>query len=278
MEAKIKTENSRRKFLKGFALSSAYLITGGKFISAADILNNQKNVVLRFAVGSDSHYGQPDTDFDKFVNDFVSHINNFHKELPLDACVVNGDLIHDQPELMPQLKPHLEKLVVPYCVTQGNHDRVNATQWQKTWGVPLNYEKIFRNQVFLMMSTSNEKGEYLSPDLNWLEKKLKQHRKKNIFLFLHIGQQKWTPNSIDNPAYADLIQKYPNVKAVFHGHDHDQDGEKMLGSIPHLYDSHIGGNWGTSYKGFRVVEVLSNNSLVTYMMNPVEKFNKTFFK
>jgi hypothetical protein len=143
------------------------------------------------------------------------------------------------------------------------------------WGVPFNYKKIFRNQVFLMMSTSNEKGEYLSPDLKWLEAKLKAHRKQNIFLFLHIGQQKWTPNSINNPAYADLIQKHPNVKAVFHGHD--QDGEKMLGSIPHLYDSHIGGSWGTAYKGFRIVELLKDNSLQTYVMNPVSKINEVVF-
>lgn len=148
MEAKHNTTNSRRKFLKGFALSSAYLITGGQFISATTILSNQKNVVLRFAVGSDSHYGQPDTLFDQFITAFVSHINTFHKEFPLDACVLNGDLIHDKPELMLQLKPHVEKLAVPYCVTQGNHDQVSAVQWQETWGVPFNYESVFRKQVF----------------------------------------------------------------------------------------------------------------------------------
>ncbi len=273
-----KNEISRRKFLKGFTLTSAYLIAGGyQSLSAADVLGSQDKVVLRFAVGSDSHYGQPTTAFDQYITEFVSHMNTFHKELALDACVLNGDLIHDQPELMLQLKPHLEKLTVPFCVTQGNHDRISATQWQEIWNVPLNYERTFGKEIFLMMTTSNEKGEYLSPDLKWLEKKLKQHRKKNIFLFLHIGQQKWTPNSIDNPAYAKLIQKYPNLKAVFHGHDHDQDGEKMLGNIPHLYDSHIGGNWGTPYKGFRIVELLSNNSVVTYMMNPVEKLNEAAY-
>ncbi|MBN8649878.1 MAG: metallophosphoesterase [Cytophagales bacterium] len=269
---------SRRKFLKGFTLTSAYLLAGGyQSLSAAEVLDNQKKVVLRFAVGSDSHYGQPDTAYDQYITEFVSHLNNFHKELPLDACVINGDLIHDKPELMSQLKPHLEKLAVPFCVTQGNHDRIPATQWLQIWNVPLNYERTFGKQIFLMMTTSNEKGEYLSPDLKWLEERLKQHRKKNIFLFLHIGQQKWTLNSIDNPAYADLIQKYPNVRAVFHGHDHDQDGEKMLRNIPHLYDSHIGGSWGTTYKGYRIVELLNDNSVVTYMMNPIERVNEATF-
>ena len=272
-------KTSRRKFLKGFALTSAYLITGGGHsLSAADVLAKKKKVVLRFAVGSDSHYGPPNTASDTYISDFVSHINSFHQQLPLNVCVINGDLIHDQPELMNQLKPYLQKLAVPYFVTQGNHDRVSAAYWQKIWDVPFNYEKILGNNVLLMMTTSNEKGEYLSPDLSWLESKLNQHKNKNVFLFLHIGQQKWTANGIDNTAYADLLQKYSNVKAVFHGHDHDQDGEKMLGVVPHLFDSHIGGSWGTPYKGFRIVEVLKDNTIQTYMMNPVSKINETTYR
>ncbi|MBN8575483.1 MAG: metallophosphoesterase [Cytophagales bacterium] len=266
---------ARRKFLKGFTLTSAYLLAGGyQSLSATEVFGKQKKVVLRIAVGSDSHYGQPDTEFDQYIREFVAHINTFHKKLPIQACVLNGDLIHDQPDLMAQLKPQVEKLLVPYYVTQGNHDRVSAQHWQQIWNVPLNYEKIFGNNVLIMMSTSNEKGEYLSPDLEWLGNKLRQHQKKNVFLFLHIGQQKWTTNSIDNPAYADLLPKHSNVKAVFHGHDHDQDGEKMLGNTPHLYDSHIGGSWGTPYKGFRIVEVLKDNSVQTYMMNPVSEINR----
>lgn len=51
----------------------------------------------------------------------------------------------------------------------------------------------------------------------------------------------------------------------------------MLGNVPHLYDSHIGGNWGTSYKGFRIVEVLKDNTIQTYVMNPVSKVNNTTY-
>lgn len=266
---------SRRKFIKGFSLSSAYILTGGfQVLHAADIYANKHKVALRFAVGSDSHYGQPNTAFDKFTSDFVININKFHKRLQLDACVVNGDIIHDNKEFMPQAKQNLDKLAMPYHVTQGNHDQVSAEYWQQTWGVPFNYEAIIKDNVFLMATTSNEKGEYLSPDLDWLKQKLDQHAQKNIFLFLHIGQQKWTAGSIDNPAYAELIKNYPNVRAVFHGHDHDQDGVKMLGTIPHLYDSHIGGNWGTKYNGYRIVELLKDGTLQTYIMNPLKKVNE----
>jgi DNA repair exonuclease SbcCD nuclease subunit len=269
---------SRRTFLKGFTLTSAYLITSGfQSLSAAEVLSKKKKVVLRFAVGSDSHYGQPDTDFETYISDFVAHINAFHKKAKLDACVVNGDLIHDKKELLVLAKQQLDKLTLPYCVTQGNHDQVSAEYWQEVWDVSINYEKVFGKNVLLMMTTSNEKGEYLSPDLNWLNQKLIEHKSKNVFLFLHIGQQKWTPNSIDNAAYAELLQKHTNVKAVLHGHDHNLDGEKMLGAVPHLYDSHIGGSWGTLYKGFRVVEVLKDNSVQTYMMNPTVRISDIIY-
>ena len=65
-----------------------------------------------------------------------------------------------------------------------------------------------------------------------------------------------------------MLSKHKNVKAVFHGHEHDQDGIFKKDETSFIFDSHIGGSWGTDYKGFRVVEVLKNNSLVTYMMNP----------
>jgi hypothetical protein len=69
------------------------------------------------------------------------------------------------------------------------------------------------------------------------------------------------------------VRKYPNIRAVFHGHEHDQDGIKKESAIPYMFDAHVGGNWGTPYRGFRVVEILKNNSLLTYMMNPSEKIN-----
>lgn len=266
--------SSRRKFLKGFTLTSAYLLSGGlEALTAEDILSAKEKVVLRFAVGSDAHYGQPNTEFAQTLSDFVLNVNTFHKGNKLDACVVNGDVIHDKKELLTEAKQNLDKLTIPYYVTQGNHDHVTPEYWKEIWTVPQNYEAKVKQSVFLMMTTSNEKGEYRSPDMAWLNQKLTEHKQKNIFLFLHIAQQKWTNGSIDNPAYAELIKHYPNVKGVFHGHDHDQDGIKMLGTIPHLFDSHIGGNWGTDYKGYRIVELMKDNSVRTYIMNPVKEIN-----
>jgi len=74
-----------------------------------------------------------------------------------------------------------------------------------------------------------------------------------------------------------LLAKYKNVRAVFNGHDHDEEGIKMKNDIPFVFDAHFGGSWGTAYRGFRVVELLKDNTLRTYIMNPLEKINEASF-
>ncbi len=264
---------SRRSFIRNISFATAFLASGSlQKLTAAEVENWKDKVVLRFAVASDAHYGQPNTAFDEMIEKVTGQINLFHKENPLDFCVINGDLIHNEKPLLPKVKGKLDALTMPWHVTRGNHDMVTEDEWKAVWNRPLNYDAVVKKHALIMGDTSNEKGTYLSPDLVWLKAKLDEHKKrKHVFLFLHIPQAKWTANGIDTPAFFELIRQYPNIKAVFHGHEHDQDGVKMDGKIPFLFDSHIGGNWGTAYKGFRVVELMDNGTMVTYMMNPVEK-------
>ncbi len=270
-------KTTRRKFIKSLSITTAWMLSGGvRELTAAEVRSLKSKVIFRFAVASDGHYGQPNTTYDDFYATIVNHINHFHKETPLQSCVINGDIIHNEKELLVQAKQKIDRLSMPYYVTKGNHDMVSDGYWKEVWNVPVNYEAVFKKNTFLMLTTSNEQGEYLSPDLTWLKTKLDEHSKqKNIFIFLHIPQYKWTANAIDTPAYFELAKQYPNIKAVFHGHEHDQDGVKMMDNIPYLFDSHFGGSWGTSYHGFRVVELLKDNSMITYLMNPREKINES---
>lgn len=267
---------NRRSFIKNISFASALLMGGGiESLSATDILERRKKVKLRFVVASDAHYGQPKTEFDAFVNTMTTQINAFHQQNKVNFTVINGDIIHDKQPFLIQSKQKLDALTMPYYVTRGNHDMVTSEHWQEVWKMPLNHDVVVKKNAVLLGDTSNEAGKYLSPDLNWMQKSLEAHKnRKNVFIFLHIPQAKWTANGIDTPAFFDLIKKYPNVRAVFHGHEHDQDGVKMVDKIPFLFDSHIGGSWGTPYKGFRVVELMKDNSLITYMMNPTEKMNE----
>lgn len=270
---------SRREFIKGMSSASLVLLGGSVIkLSPLEAASLKKGSSLRFIVASDGHYGQPGTEFDAFQETLISHVSDFHKANPLDFCVINGDIIHDGKDLLPPAKAWLDKLPVQYFVTKGNHDQVSDEHWKEIWKMPVNHDVRINGNVILLGNTSNEKGEYLSPDLEWMKAKLDANKKtKNVFIFLHIPQSKWTKNGIETPAFFELLKQYKNVRGVFHGHEHDQDGVKMVDTIPFMFDSHIGGSWGTSYRGFRVVELVKDNSILTYIMNPTEKINQASF-
>lgn len=269
-------KNSRRDFIKNISLTGTALMAGSFMtLSAAEIFEQRKKVRLRFIVASDGHYGQAQTPFDKYFDTFTEQANYFHDKNPLDFCVMNGDIIHDKKDFLTNAKNKLDKLAMPYYVTRGNHDMVSSEYWNETWAMPLNHHTVVKNNALIMADTSNEKGQYLSPDLQWMKEQLDKSRKlKNVFIFIHIPQAKWTANAIDTPDFFELLKNYKNIRSIFHGHEHDQDGMRMHNGIPFLFDSHIGGNWGTAYKGYRVVEVMKDNTVLTYMMTPAERIKE----
>lgn len=268
--------NSRRSFIRNLSFGSLFLLSGQWVkLNAEEVYGLRKKVRLRFAVASDAHYGQPKTDYDDLLQKCLTGINRFHENNTLDFCVLNGDIIHNNPSFLPLAKQKIEQLAMPWFVTRGNHDMVNGDTWQSTFNMPLNHDSVVKNTALVLGDTSNEQGTYLSPDLVWLKEKLDAHTKlDSVFIFLHIPQALWTKNAVDTPAFFELIDQYPNIKAVFHGHEHDQDGIMRHKQIPFFFDAHIGGNWGTEYHGFRVVELMNDNSFLTYMMNPTEKMKE----
>ncbi|WP_205510041.1 metallophosphoesterase family protein [Longitalea arenae] len=266
----------RRSFLKN-STPILLLLTNGKLLyrSVSSLANAGKSVKFRFAVASDGHFGQPKTSWENDYANIIQHINQQHKKSRLKTCIINGDIIHDDPAMLPLAKQRLDQLKMPYYVTQGNHDRVNAEVWQNTWKMPVNHAFELDKQVFLLATTSNEKGEYVCPDLDWMRAQLEKYKAApNVFIAIHITPVKWTDNGIACPEFISLLKDHKNVRAVFNGHDHDQDDMKETEGIPFLFDSHIGGSWGTTYKGFRMVEVLSDNTIATYILNPGVKLNE----
>lgn len=270
---------SRRDFIKHIS-SASLVLWGGSVIklTPADAARLHKNSALRFVVASDGHYGQEGTEFNSFYETLVKQVTDFHLGNPLDFCVINGDIIHDGKDFLARAKKHLDNLPVKYYVTKGNHDMVSNEYWNEVWEMPANHDVRIKENSLLLATTSNEKGEYLSPDLIWMKSKLEAHKnQKNVFIFIHIPQAKWTKNAIDTPAFFDLLKQYNNVRGVFHGHEHDQDGVRTVNNISYMFDSHFGGNWGTTYRGFRVVELVKENAFLTYIMNPTEKINQASF-
>ena len=266
----------RRDFIKQ-TTSALLILSNGSILSLTegDHKTGSKKIVLRFAVASDGHYGQKDTEYVKFFSEIVDNINRSHVQKHFDFCVINGDIIHDDKSFFPAAKQALDKLAPVYYVSQGNHDHVTTAAWTEIWNMPVNIDFSLKKNAVLIGTTSNENGTYLCPDLNWFAQKLEEYRKvKNIFIFIHINPGKQTKNAVDCPEFFELLARHKNVKAVFNGHDHDEDNIKIKNDVPFIFDAHFGGNWGTAYRGFRIVELYKDNSLLTYVLNPTEKLNE----
>lgn len=268
---------NRKEFLK-YASSIAMVLANGDVLHATGINPDEharRKPRLRFVIASDGHYGEKNTPYEAYYETLVQRINEEHARDPFAFCIINGDIVHDDKIHYPAVKAVLDNLELKYYVSQGNHDHVSAQEWENIWDIPVNHDFSIKKNSFLIATTSDEKGTYLCPDLQWIETKLEEYRRQDhIFIFMHINPGKLTTHAVDCPELFNLLSKYTNVKAIFNGHDHDEEGIKTKNNIPFIFDAHFGGSWGTNYRGFRVVELLRDHSLLTYIMNPIDKINE----
>jgi DNA repair exonuclease SbcCD nuclease subunit len=258
--------SGRRNFLlKLSALFSAFSLSGFSL--------SGKPRKLRFAIASDGHYGQPNTSYDADHQNLIQFLNDEKKNKGLDFCVFNGDLIHDKIEFLPQVKQIYDKLACKYYVTRGNHDHASLEQWKQTWGYDTNHAFESHGHGFLLLDNSDEQGKYICAAQDYTQNQLKKFANlRNVFVFMHISPRKWTEAGIDCPEINAIMDKTSNVKAIFHGHDHKEDTKKVSeAGKNHFWDAHFGGNWGTSYKGYRIVEVETDGSVYTYQFDMAEK-------
>ncbi|UKT63015.1 metallophosphoesterase family protein [Pedobacter mucosus] len=266
---------NRRSFLKG-SIAGAVLASLSPLSSLADQKHGEHNFSknkgkLRFAIASDGHYGQPGTDFKKDHENIIRWLNEAHAKTPLDFVIINGDLVHDRPELLIEVKRnYYDKLKVPFYAIPGNHDHADTAHWEKVFGYEDNFS-IEKNGIgFVLANTSNTKGIYLCPDNKFLKQEFEKFKGlKIVFVVLHIPPHLWVPENpfVECAETISLLHEYPNIKAIFHGHDHSLDGVFYTDKLPHFFDSHIGGNWGTAYRGYRIVEVSEDNKITTFQVN-----------
>jgi len=271
--------SNRRKFITSTVAGIAGLsLLPAVNIFGADRLNYQQpgpavRPKLRFALISDLHYGQPGTDYDTNAANMVKWLNAEHAANHLDLIIFNGDLVHDQVSLLKVLKTkYLDFFSVPYFTLPGNHDHADSAVWKDAFGYADNYSMERGDIGFVLANTADTRGEQVCPDLLFLKASLDKYVDKQlVFVVLHIPVVQWLEAEkkffLYCPETVDLLHKYPNVKAVFHGHDHFLDGVRYTGKLPHFFDAHLGGNWGTDYRGYRIVEVSSTNEVTTYQVN-----------
>src|SRR6478735_6080125 len=89
---------SRRKFLK-LGLNSAFIITTGNVLVPLSKNffddNSWGKMLCRFAIASDGHYGQPNTQYEAQHDQMIQWINGEKNGHGVDFTVINGDLFHD---------------------------------------------------------------------------------------------------------------------------------------------------------------------------------------
>ncbi|MFK7850807.1 MAG: metallophosphoesterase [Akkermansiaceae bacterium] len=279
----------RRSFLKKSSLVAVASALPVRWVSAEDLPKNRK-IKLRFAVASDLHYANDSAKMAKKAKQLVGWINKEKKENGLDALILNGDIGHDRADTLLLLRnKYLKKLKVPYYCGKGNHDYVDekpgspAESWEKIWGYPANHSFVLNDFAFVMADTSAPKNfrPYLPADIDFLKAAFEKHREAPaIFVMIHIAQRKeakdgWPKfgvhgsRSKEGEAVMELIESTPNVKAIFHGHNHDEAGVWESGDKRYMFTSHAGGWWGGP-KGYRIVEIDDQHRILTYQVNAEE--------
>ena len=168
---------------------------------------------------------------------------------------------------MPEVKKVYDQVQHPYFVTRGNHDRVTPSDWDSIWNQSPNFAEVHHGELgMLLLNCSNEAGEYLCADLDFAKEKLDAFQElPHVMVFVHISQNEWTRHGIDCKNFMDLITSYPNVRGIFHGHDHDVDGVMLYRKKPFLWSGHFGGNWGNPFPSYRVCEVGTDGKVVSYL-------------
>ena len=263
--------STRRRFI-GQTIRAAMVLSAGNilqsFAPGTFELPDTDKILLRFALASDGHYGQPKTDFEATHKTMIDWLNNEKASRGLDFTVVNGDLFHDNPEFFPQVKKVWDTLDMPWYATHGNHDKVTEDVWRESLSYGWHHSFELKDCGFVFLNTADETGKYICPDLDFTPWELHKYvYKKHTFVFMHITPFKWTENGIACPELIPILDAQMNLRGIFHGHDHDQDGVKVNNDKHYFFDGHVGGSWGTPYYGYRIVEVLKNGDILTYQMN-----------
>lgn len=223
---------------------------------------------LRIAVASDLHYGEKGTDYVRFADELIDAVNASHAATPLDLVVLNGDLAHSATALAP-LRSRLRRLTPPILPVQGNHDGATEAQWRQLWGHGFDHAETVRGVRIVPVATSNPEGASLCTNRNLLAAQLRSAAGAPVIVAMHITPATWTRYGIDCPAITAMLGSDPNVLAVLNGHDHDEYGVKSRDGLPYLFDSHAGGHWGTSFRGFRELELFADGRIETRVTDGV---------
>jgi len=250
------------------------------------VLPSSDQIVARFAVGGDLHFGQGE--FEKNATNLVDWMNREHDQRGLDMFFLNGDIVHDTTDQYFPLKERfLARLQMPMWAVKGNHDFLAEKQtWQEIWGHPENHAIKQGEYSYIIADTSREDNQdstqYSAADFDWLTTTLEKHRDQQaVFMVMHIAQRRegvadWPKFGVghsrperaaEGERVMQLMESTSNLAGVFHGHNHNERGRYLSGGKPYFFCSRLGHTWGNII-GYRIVEVYRDGTAKTYQYDP----------
>jgi DNA repair exonuclease SbcCD nuclease subunit len=230
-----------------------------------------KNIIFRFAVASDGHYGvAPDT-----YPSMILKLNQEKTLKKLDAVFFVGDLTNNNNSYLPVVKSYLEELSMPYYAIKGNHDFATESQWQAVWGYSRNHYAEHGEYAFVFADTTEDANiwGFRCADTVWLKTVLENLAdKKYVFVFMHIAPMKvlapeYQYLEVDCPIVRSVLENKPNVKGVYHGHIHGLFGHAAVNGKYYFWDGYFGSASeaeNQNAKGYRIVEINDDNTICTY--------------
>ena len=167
----------------------------------------------------------------------------------------------------------------PHYWLPGNHDKVSAAE---SVGKAFQRTLDLDNWLIIMLDSSiprSPNGELGERELKELELELKQSNHANVIIMLHHHPVDINCAWLDTQRVSDadkffaVLDKYPQVKAIFWGHIHQefnsQRGDVKLHSCPSTCIQFLPDSDGfaldTCAPGYRVIELQEDGTFNTYV-------------
>ena len=172
----------------------------------------------------------------------LKSINKNHKDASF--IVITGDLVdYATPQAYEIFNSVVNRSKIPVYPILGNHD--NRELFKKYHPKLFNenfvqYDFVLEDKAFIFLDTldqGKESGKLCKIRLKWLKSKLKEHKTKDTYIFMHhhpieCGLHEFDTNANFKTAkeFWDLLSNYNNIKHITFGHIH-RDMNAVKGNI-----------------------------------------------
>ncbi|MGM9683258.1 MAG: metallophosphoesterase family protein [Eubacteriales bacterium] len=184
----------------------------------------------RIILASDLHYSAdtPPTDkyglvydynepADKRMDIFTDLLIEEHRQTPIDALLLLGDVSHEKPEnLEAIILKHLKKLPFPVYFLPGNHENYPNDDYMRITGNPRQYTVAVDNFLFIMVdvySNASRPHKYQNADIEFIKTACDSADGKTVILCGHYFHSQDTE-------LIEFLKQRNDIAAVAFGHTH----------------------------------------------------------